>query len=220
MAPAAKEEDLVFYPAFCFKASPTHFTWVKLAGVDVHQLKRRKEFEAQGTFFYLNHPIRFVCLVGIIVARTEAARCTILTLDDSSGATVDVVVSKPPPPPPLQQPQTHNDTGTGGRTHQSATSKTPLDITALLPGAMTKIKGTLSTYRSTTQIHLERHFAVPDTNAEMRFLEQRVRFLVEVLAGPWVLADVEVEALREDADREEVRVDEERRGAERRRRRR
>jgi hypothetical protein len=45
MAPAAKEEDLVFYPAFCFKASPTHFTWVKLAGVDVHHLKRQKEFE-------------------------------------------------------------------------------------------------------------------------------------------------------------------------------
>lgn len=45
MAPADKSEDLVFYPAFCFKASPTHFTWVKLAGVDVHQLKRRKEFE-------------------------------------------------------------------------------------------------------------------------------------------------------------------------------
>jgi hypothetical protein len=85
---------------------------------------------------------------------------------------------------------------------------------------MTKIKGTLSTFRSTTQIHLERHFAVPDTNAEMRFLEARVRFLVEVLAGPWVLADGDVEALREDAEREEVRVDGERRGAERRRRRR
>jgi hypothetical protein len=23
-------ESLVFYPAFCFKASPTHFTWVKM----------------------------------------------------------------------------------------------------------------------------------------------------------------------------------------------
>lgn len=37
--------DLVFYPAFYFKASPTHFAWVKMAAVDVHRLKRRPGFE-------------------------------------------------------------------------------------------------------------------------------------------------------------------------------
>lgn len=36
--------DLEFYPAFCFKESPTHFTWVKMAAVDVHRLKRRQGF--------------------------------------------------------------------------------------------------------------------------------------------------------------------------------
>ena len=43
----AENEDLVFYPAFCFRASPTHFTWVKMASVDVHRLRKLKEFEGR-----------------------------------------------------------------------------------------------------------------------------------------------------------------------------
>lgn len=37
----------VFYPAFCFKASPTHFAWVKMAAVDVHRLRRQRGFEGE-----------------------------------------------------------------------------------------------------------------------------------------------------------------------------
>lgn len=61
---------------------------------------------------------------------------------------------------------------------------------------------------------------VRDTNAEMRFLDQRVRVLVEVLSVPWVLMEEEVERLRVEADEEEVRVEGERRRVEKRRRRR
>lgn len=44
--PMATVDDgtLVFYPAFCFKASPTHFSWVKMAAADVHRLERRPGF--------------------------------------------------------------------------------------------------------------------------------------------------------------------------------
>lgn len=85
---------------------------------------------------------------------------------------------------------------------------------------MVKIKGTLSSYRSTIQIQLERYFLVPDTTTEMRFVDQRVRFLVEVLSVPWGLMDGEVERLRVEADEEEVRCEGERRKGEKRRRRR
>ena len=37
--------NLDIYPAFCFKASATHFAWVKMAAVDVHRLERRRGFE-------------------------------------------------------------------------------------------------------------------------------------------------------------------------------
>jgi hypothetical protein len=35
----SSNESLEFYPAFCFKASPTHFTWVKMGAADVHRLR-------------------------------------------------------------------------------------------------------------------------------------------------------------------------------------
>jgi hypothetical protein len=39
--------QLTFYPAFCFKASPTHFAWVKMTAADVHRLRTRKGFEGK-----------------------------------------------------------------------------------------------------------------------------------------------------------------------------
>lgn len=86
--------------------------------------------------------------------------------------------------------------------HLTATAKTPLDIASLAPGALVKVKGTLSTFRAVTQLQLERFFPVPDTKAEMRFLRDRVQYLVDILSVPWVLTDEEVEQLRLEADEE------------------
>lgn len=49
----AHDTGLTFYPAFCFKASPTHFAWVKMAAVDVHRLRTRKGFEGNYLPIYL-----------------------------------------------------------------------------------------------------------------------------------------------------------------------
>ncbi|KAK1143473.1 hypothetical protein N8T08_006279 [Aspergillus melleus] len=240
MAPT-EHEELVFYPAFCFKASPTHFAWVKMMATDVHRLKRRPEFGDQSILFYQNHPIRFVSVAGIIIARTEYPRLTILTLDDSSGATIDIVVYKAdptttaavaaaaqdtsvsvsasvsgpgsgsgpgtrqPPPPPNGSIQSQWTT-----THVAATDRiSAVNITSLVPGAVAQIKGTLSMFRSTVQLQLERVFVVRDTSAEMRFLDQCCRFLVEVLAVPWRLGEHEIMQLRVEADEEEEKIEEE-----------
>lgn len=177
-----------------------------------------------------------MCLVGVIVARTDVYKRTILTLDDSSGATIDIVVMKfdpdsvPKPQkhtqkgeeqeeePSQQQPQTHPGPGTAEETHIATTTKTTIDITSLTPGTTIKVKGTLSTFRATIQLQLERVFAVPDTNAEVRFLDQRIRFLVEVLSMPWVLTGEEIERLRRDAEEEDERVEEEQERARKRQR--
>lgn len=214
-------DSLVFYPAFCFKASPTHFAWVKMAAVDVHRLKKRPGFEGQNIYFYLNHPIRFVCLVGLIVARTDVYKRTILTLDDSSGSTIEIAVLKPEQSTPegteqgQQQHHRHHHQGSKAQpqpiieTHVTATDKTYLDISSLVPGTLVKVKGTLSTFRSGMQLNLERFFPVPDTNAEMQFLDQRIRFLVEVLWVPWVLSEDEIAQLRTEAEEEQERLEEE-----------
>ncbi|BCR88216.1 OB-fold domain-containing protein [Aspergillus chevalieri] len=213
-------DSLAFYPAFCFKASPTHFAWVKMAAVDVHRLKKRPGFEGQNIYFYLNHPIRFVCLVGLIVARTDVYKRTILTLDDSSGSTIEIAVLKseqftPPEGTEQGQQQHHHQQGSKAQTqpiiemHVTATDKTYLDISSLVPGTLVKVKGTLSTFRSAMQLNLERFFPVPDTNAEMQFLDQRIRFLVEVLWVPWVLSEDEIAQLRTEAEEEQERLEEE-----------
>jgi hypothetical protein len=46
----AEDGNLKFYPAFCFRASPTHFIWVKMAAADVHRLKRRPGFEGMPAY--------------------------------------------------------------------------------------------------------------------------------------------------------------------------
>ncbi|RAH78321.1 hypothetical protein BO86DRAFT_412427 [Aspergillus japonicus CBS 114.51] len=222
-----------FYPAYCFKASPTHFTWVKMAVADVLQLTRRAEYP-EGIFFHQNHPIHFIAVAGLITARTEYPRVTVLTLDDSSGAVLDVVVQKAdaaavgPAPAPAPAPaapiapatapaeasgpaSTAPDPTTASAPHHIApTTALPLDIHPLVPGALAHLKGTLSIYRHTRiQLQLERCALLRGggggVNAEMRFLEQRDRFRVEVLDAPWVLAAEEVARLRREADAEEER---------------
>ncbi|KAL4992230.1 hypothetical protein BDW68DRAFT_196854 [Aspergillus falconensis] len=217
---AAKHEShLPFYPAFCFKASLTHFAWVKMGAADVHRLTRRLEYGEQGLFFYQNHPIRFVNLVGIIVARVDVPRRTILTLDDSTGATVDIVVLKSDSPSiPVKataESKPKNDADVDGKDglqmemHLTPTTHTPIDITPLQPGKLFQIKGTLSTFRSTNQIQLERFFPVLNTQAEMRFVEARMRFLAEVLSVPWALGEGDIESLRMQADEEGRGIEEE-----------
>ncbi|PYH70285.1 OB-fold domain-containing protein [Aspergillus vadensis CBS 113365] len=224
MATAQNHDALEFYPAYCFKASPTHFTWVKMAAVDVLRLRRRPEFPDPKTYFHKNHPIQYISLLGMITSRTDLPTVTILTLDDSSGATLDVVVQKvsatiptltsmiPPP--------------SGMHTHISPTTALPLDISPYTPGTLAHVKGTVITFRGVNQLQLERVFPVRDTNAEMRFVDQRSRCLVEVLDVPWRLGREEVERLRGEVEVEVegedggVGVDvEEERGRRRKRRR-
>ncbi|CBF69879.1 hypothetical protein AN6240.2 [Aspergillus nidulans FGSC A4] len=217
---ASKQKPkLPFYPAFCFRASPTHFAWIKMGAADVHRLTRRLEYGERGLFFYQNHPIRFVNLVGIIVARADVPRRTILTLDDSTGATVDIVVLKRDPCPipvaatveskPKNNTDVHGEDGAQKEMHLTSTTQTPIDITPLQPGKLFQIKGTLSTFRSTNQVQLERFFPVPDTKTEMRFVEARMRFLAEVLTVPWALDEGDIENLRMQADEEGSRIDDE-----------
>lgn len=188
-------------------------------------------------FFYLNHPIRFVCVVGVIVARTDVYKRTILTLDDSSGATIDITVLKaeldqgqgqsqdrpePEPEPESEQPKPSPAQQEQGEMHLTTTTQDIIDINSLTAGTGTvvKIKGTVSTFRSQIQLQLERFFPIADTNDEMRFLDQRTRVLVEVLSVPWELSGDEVAELHRRSLEQETRVAEEQEKVRKRQRRR
>jgi hypothetical protein len=60
-------EQLTFYPAFCFKASPTHFAWVKLTASDVHRLRKRVEFAGPFVFFFV-HFFFFSSMSGFFIS--------------------------------------------------------------------------------------------------------------------------------------------------------
>ncbi|KAJ5923726.1 hypothetical protein N7454_008971 [Penicillium verhagenii] len=257
----AEDVDPIIYPAYCFKASPTHFAWVKMAIADVHRLKKPRNFEGQKVFFYKNHPVRFVTVAGLIVSKTEVFRRTILTLDDSSGATIEVAVlhstdpkhtastssaptaaqGRGPSQSQLKASGPGIQEGGGGNVeddeadvaaftitgdssasalqaamarkepvHTTATDLTILDISALVPGVMVKVKGTLGSFRSIMQLHLERFTVLRDTNAEMQFVFERLQFFVETLNVPWVLGEEEVEELRVEGHEAALREVEER----------
>ncbi|EQL31572.1 hypothetical protein BDFG_06147 [Blastomyces dermatitidis ATCC 26199] len=202
---------LTYYPAFCHKISPTFFAWVKIAAIDMHHLKLRPGFEGQNIYFYLNHPIQFICAAGIIVARDEQERRSILVLDDSSGACLEVVCSKNVQVPNTNAITTTNNSNSSNNynnnntsptqpTHLASATNRPLNITPLLPGARAKLKGTISCFRGMLQLHLERYEILRDTNAEVRFWDERTRFRLQVLSVPWVVARGEVERLRVEAE--------------------
>ncbi len=83
------------YPAYCFSASPTFNKWVKLTVVDIHALRQEKGFEGQNIFFHLNHPIRYVYLIGPVVAIDNVNdHFLLLEIDDGSGATLEVKITR------------------------------------------------------------------------------------------------------------------------------
>ncbi|KAI2692011.1 hypothetical protein DTO013E5_7880 [Penicillium roqueforti] len=189
--------------------------------------------ESEGCRMLTQAGIEWEHVVGIIVARTDVPRRTILILDDSSGATIEIAVLKQTSPNPGTTSQETPATGPGKpawssfsltaptatsltqTTHVTSKDHNKIDISALQPGTLVRVKGTLSTFRSQMQLHLERFWLVRDTNAEMQFLDTRLRFLIEVLSVPWVLTDEEVETLRDDAERCDERTLEHKRRAER-----
>lgn len=177
----------------------------------------------QNLFFYRNHPIQYVSVMGVIVTREEYERRTVLNVDDSSGAILEVVVLKTNAPVPgggggetEKKPKDQSST-----THVNITSatRTLVDIHELQIGAVVKVKGTLSRFRSIMQVQLERFWIVRDTNTQVAFWNDRTRFLVDVLSTPWSLDESQIAALRQRASYEEDRaVTERKRALERKRR--
>jgi RPA family protein len=187
---SGQNSNLTFYPAYCYKSSPTYFAWIKLPAFDVHKtLHTRQGFEGQNLYFYLNHPIQFVYLVGVVVSYEDFhEKRWLLIVDDGSGATIEVTCPKPEKEADGGQEKASDDLlkpDAGRLLKEQARANTMSSIDV---GSVIKIKGKVATFRDTRQIHLERIAIVPDTNAEMHFMEQRAKLKLEVLSKPWSIS--------------------------------
>ncbi|KIV92444.1 hypothetical protein PV10_03741 [Exophiala mesophila] len=214
---ASVYKNLTFYPAYCFPSSPTYHKWVNITASSIHQdLKPHNQFSQYTTsvgkpkrhvandgllLFYLNHPIQFVQVVGVIVAFDgDNKRFWIFTLDDASGSTIDVLCPKP---------DEDADPGPTTSVSKSPDPHSPSALlTALLPvldlGTTVQVKGTLSSFRKTLQINLKRIFLVPSTAHELAHIRSRNDFFRSTLSIPWALSERRQRHLLRQANEEAV----------------
>ncbi|KAF2853127.1 hypothetical protein T440DRAFT_515855 [Plenodomus tracheiphilus IPT5] len=181
------------YPAYCFRASPTFNTWVKLTASDVQGLRSEPDFQGQNIYFHLNHPIRFVRLVGVIVAIDDInVRYTVLTIDDGSGANIELKIVRIPSP---------------GRNPLDTSSTTTIDNVKVISrfgvfevlvdqhsldiGTVIKAKGTISMFRGIKQLDLKRIWVVATTNEEAQAWAEAAAFKQSVLSKPWHISKTE-----------------------------
>lgn len=194
--------NLSFYPAYCFTASPTYFVWVKLTAFDIHNtLCTRRGFEGQNLYFYLNHPIQFIYVVGVVVSYEDFhEKRWLLIIDDSSGSTIEATCPKPGKITQDAGREEKSDKQNGPENRQDTEQQVRAKIlNSVDVGSVIKARGRVVTFRDVRQIQLEQIEVVPDTNAEVHFWAQRVKFQLEVLSKPWSLTSQEQVRLREAA---------------------
>ncbi|KAL5387871.1 hypothetical protein DPSP01_003269 [Paraphaeosphaeria sporulosa] len=183
------------YPAWCFQVSPTHNEWVKITAADVQLLRKEPGFTE---YFYLNHPVRYIYLIGVVVAVNEInLRYTTLTLDDGSGDTLEVKIKRLPPElyNPVDSPSNTEvdnlDVLSGlGRFDVTVDGHT-VDV-----GTVIKVKGTISEFRGLKQLELKRIWVVSATDEEVKFWKALATFKKETLGKPWHLSSTEGEKLK------------------------
>ncbi|PNS20285.1 CST complex subunit STN1 [Sphaceloma murrayae] len=200
-------------PAKYFGASPTYNQWCKLSIADaLYRLREAKGFEGkshhitssaqsvarfdghvgQNILFYLNHPIQYAYLVGIIVSiEVTSTGPAIITLDDGTGACIDLVILRDKSSEVFGRTQTDRVTmgSSSGAIGMILDTKTLyLDDDLLQPGLVVKAKGTFSAYRGVRQINLKRLNILKDTAEELAAWEAETKFRTEVLSEPWILS--------------------------------
>ncbi|MCJ1367673.1 hypothetical protein MMC16_006807 [Acarospora aff. strigata] len=202
---------LTFYPAYCFSQSPTFHTWVKLTAADVHALKAREGFEGQKIYFHLNHPIKWIRLVGVVVALDEYEKRWIATVDDGSGATVEIACAKAVGKLAGEESVNGNGAGDGdgnaigkgdGETTTITITSTgqAIDLRAIEVGSVIKAKGGIGEFRGVRQMLLERIALIKSTNEEIQAWNDMTRFRTGVLSQPWIVAPEMQQALLEEAN--------------------
>ncbi|KIY01953.1 uncharacterized protein Z520_02091 [Fonsecaea multimorphosa CBS 102226] len=253
--PVEERAHLTFYPAYTFKASATWSKWVKLTCLDIHTVLNRHEKYSQVTtsllavegnkdphassrqrdppllLFYLNHPIQFVQVIGVVVSLEDYFdKFWLFKIDDSSGAVIDVTCPKPEKKKqvelvgagqdnteatrrvtetakqsrPNTEPKPKKSHSIFGEDGGEATEDEQLQHTLSLLdiGTTVQAKGTLATFRSTRQLSLLRLNILPTTTHELALIASRTQFLSSTLSRPWILTREEQRKLRDEAQNE------------------
>ncbi|KAF2130652.1 hypothetical protein P153DRAFT_288630 [Dothidotthia symphoricarpi CBS 119687] len=196
------------YPAYCFRASPTFDAWVKITAADVQALRSEPEFQGQRIYFHLNHPIRYVRIVGVVVAIDDInLKYTVLTIDDGSGANIELKIVR-------TSVETYNPKSTPTSTQidnvnvisQFGVFEVTVDHVCLDIGSVIKAKGTISEFRGIKQLELKRIWVISTTNEEAQAWAETAAYKKKVLSTPWHIGSSEHEKIKNSIKAEKKKV--------------
>ncbi|KAF5546820.1 ob-fold nucleic acid [Fusarium napiforme] len=188
------------YPRYCFHLAPTVNQWCLFRVTDIHDLGQYEGFEGENFYFYRNLPIKWVRIVGLVVAIDEFASRRVYTIDDSSGACIECIISIP-------ISGEDESRATKGDAAPKKADIDPPQVPDPFPnidvGCVVDVKGGLSTFRDERQLTIEKMTKVRGTAQEVTLWEKRAKFKSEVLEKPWVLRSSEIRRCRKEAERSE-----------------
>ncbi|KAI1122646.1 hypothetical protein F5Y10DRAFT_281552 [Nemania abortiva] len=194
-------EQLVYYPQYCFHLSPTITKWCPLRASDIAGLIARPGFEDAGIFFYMNHPIQWVRITGVVVAIDNYYGHRVYTIDDSTGQCIECTLATPNttsgarPHGESKKHQVVSGAHTAQTTITDTTSTTPFPADVDV-GTVLDVKGTVKLFRGQKQISIRKATRVLSTNEEVLFWDKIRDFRRDILSQPWVLQDREVRMWR------------------------
>lgn len=181
----------------------------------IHPKALRSYFPlGQNLYFHHNHPIKWIRLVGVIIAIDIYPTRWIMSLDDSSGATIEITCGRQKPvqtvlPPGDASKARIPDAPTEGHTATGVR----IDLRGIDIGSVVKLKGGIGSFRGEKQILLERISTIRTTNEEAAAWAENTEFRMTVLDIPWLVSEKDEKRARRKAeglDREQ-RAKEERR---------
>lgn len=138
-------------------------------------------------YFYRNLPVKWVRVVGVVVAIDEYAGRRIYTVDDSSGACIECMILL----------------SAAGNAGKESAAQSPAPYEGIDVGSVVDVKGGLSTFREEKQITIEKMLALRSTEQEVALWEKRSRFRKDVLETPWILRNRDIRRCRKEAERSE-----------------
>ena len=159
---------IVYYEPQYFRYSVTYTSWVKLFIADAHALSILPGFEGTQARFWLNHPIRWLQLVGTVVGVVIRSSMVVIEIDDGSGRGIALFLKG----------------AVLSSIHASVDSNT-CDVDVL---TVVKAKGTLNVdHKGDLELVVEKISILSDSTAELHAWEERVQYRKTVLDIPWHL---------------------------------
>lgn len=147
----------------------------------------------QHIYFYLNHPIRYVRVVGVVVAIDDiTSKYCALTLDDGSGATIELKIVRRTADQHSSNPHPSNTTiNNVNVTSQFGVFEVTVDNVNVDIGTVLKAKGTISEFRGVKQLELKRVQIVPSTDEEVQAWADSAAFKTKTLSNKWRVTSAE-----------------------------